>query len=626
VARQCLRLPVPAAVCCGIFYMGNDFFPGRIEQFQIIAVNCLLPCLVLTLYRAWNGIGSWYTVAAVWTLTLLAGHPQYAIFNMLAATAFAIGTSVFTGQDSSGKVRYIKPLFCSTATFGLGSLVAAAQLLPTWELSQLSERIWPYSEPTLPQLEWKHLPALLIPHYHQYLTGQTGRVFGSTEVGLYAGILALPFAITGVIAAIRSEGRDKKMVATTLGIWLITMIFALGTNARLSSLVFEHLPFFRQTRGAARSLNIAALMLALLAARGIATLISNKLLPAGRTRIIGWSLCGLIILDLTSHHFRPLTSILIPKETLLVKPLIPPQQLQAIAPAGHLYRFMSSDSDLYIHNSRAAVAERIVRMQPNFTSTLSLPIIDGYEEGLLPTRTRANLMRQFNRNLRSDAPDSSLLAFMGSNLMLTEFPLPEPVAGWTIQSPSFPRPEIAPPIMGMPASYRYWKSQYELNSLALDAGKLFPTANAWLEFKKSAATTFPPSQKVRLRPGDAPVPHPMNSVSASKFNASQIPMSGHFSDTWNRLAIQLDAPSNAILLLLPPYPGWKLDQKNNDIYQLKPLSSLFYSIETQSGYSRQDPIHLTFSPFALRLGLFISLTSLTLLGLGIIQTFSIARK
>jgi len=620
VARQCLRLAVPAAVCCGIFYMGNDFFPGRIEQFQIIAVNCLLPWLLLVLFRAWNQKGSWYTVAAIWTLTLLAGHPQYAVFNILAAMAFAVGTSLSVGQHTSSKLSLLKPLFPTAAVFGLGSLVAAAQLLPTWELSQLSERIWPYSEPTLPQLEWKHLPALLVPHYHQYLTGQTGRVFGSTEVGLYAGILALPFAIAGAIAGMRSGGHDRKLVATALTIWLVAMIFALGTNAWLSSFIFEHLPFFRQTRGAARSLNISALMLALLAARGAAALLSKRL-QSGRAGAIGWGVCALIILDLSSHHLRPLTAALIPKETISIKPLIPPTRLLELAPAGHLYRFMSSDSDLYIHNSRSAVAERIVRMQPNFTSVLGLPIIDGYEEGLLPTRTRANLMRRFNRNLRSDSPDRSLLAFMGSNLMFTEFPLPEPVDGWTAQSPSFPRPDIAPSIMGMPANYRYWKSEYELKSLALDAEKLFPDANTWTEFKKAAATTFPPDQKVRLAPGNSHASHPMSSVTPSAFNAAQIPMTGTFTDKWNRLSIRLNSPSKAILLLLPPYPGWKLDQKNNDIYQLKPLSSLFYSVETLSGRLRQDPIHLSFSPFALRLGLFISLTSLALLGLGIIQSF-----
>src|SRR5690606_27644360 len=142
-----------------------------------------------------------------------------------------------------------------------------------------------------------------------------------------------------------------------------------------------------------------------------------------------------------------------------------------------------------------AVAERMVRLQPNLSSVTRIPLIDGYEEGLLPVRTFANLQRRYNRNLRTDSPDASLLAFLGSNLMLTEFPLPTG-PDWQSASPQYTRPAFVPStVQEALAVHQYWKSIYP-SAIALDGSVLASHLNIQ-HFLQQCKSAFPLQQLTR---------------------------------------------------------------------------------------------------------------------------------
>ena len=608
LGRTVAGLDRTCAALVAIAYMGSGFFPGRVEQFQIVAVNCLLPWLILAMRSVIRGKGNPAWFALLWAGHILAGHPQYAVLNLLGAGLFLL---VLEGR-SLVQWRVLARL---AGAFIMGTGLSMVQILPTWELSQLSERIWPYGDPTTPELVWHHLPALVVPYYYEWLTGETGRILGFTELGLYCGILTIPLALCGIWMARRKSGDNRRLVLACGIVWLVAMVFALGKNAGLATLVFDYAPFFKQTRGAARSLNIASLMLCLMAGIGL-----FRVLQALRNRAGGWTeqlpparlaimLCLFMCADLALNHYKSIASVMVPAETLAAQPLADDR---AAPYPGTLYRFMSHDSDLFLNNSAAAVRERKIRTQPNFGSLDGVALLDGYEEGLLPTRNHANAHRLYNRNLRNDAPDVALLAFMRATTMLTEFPLPEQNNGWVPNSSVVSRPAIVPGVFpGEPAAYRLWKSPYQ-PTVALDFDRLFDTADQ-PRFLKSVSAGFPLNTRHRVSPQQSWTRHPLETITAERFNEAVIATEEDVSSVrfaWNHLHLPVNDGTTQALVLIPPYPGWKVD---DDGGVLKSDNSLFFLLDLPDRLQNEYDLNLVYRPFSLRFGLFVSLISLLLI-------------
>jgi len=623
VARKVFQLPNGPAIFTAVVYVGNAFFAGRIEQFQVVAVCALLPWLLLSMSScAASRRRTWAFVPIIWALMLLAGHPQFAILNLLGAVAFSVIRLTIYPQQRLGLW-----IWHTAGQTALGTLMAAAQLLPTFELGQLSERIWPYADPTSPELAWRSLPALVVPHYYNLLTGENGRVMGYTELGLYAGIITLPLALVGGIAGalrrtpVRGEGsRSNSVVRTTQElhtfagtrsaviaaavVWMLAIWFALGKHGGLAPLIFKYVPFFTQSRGAARSLNVAALMMALLAGVGLVQI---------QRKSVRWAvaLVLLTIIDLASANFSVLKSSMvavaaIPKQTLL------PAQLRTSleAQTDRIYRFMAFDSDLYQSNAPAAVAERALRLQPNMNTLERIGLVDGYEEGLLPTRNMANLLRAYNRNLRGPEPDSTLLAALGSSVMLTEYPLSPSSEQWRRAGPDYRRPRVVPSVVpDAPAVYSYWESTRRPARL-LDLGALFPTDASRRSFENSVAAAFPTTSRIRVRPEQEMRPHPWQAISPQQWNdaAAGFESVTPF-NTWNRLDALAPENTTAVLAMMPVYPGWKLSEKNPAAWRFKPLNSISYLLQLDSNLKMHHPVRLVYSPFSFRLGLFLSLAA-----------------
>lgn len=597
LARRLLGLEVWCSILAGIAFAGSGFYIGRIEQFQIVAVNCLLPWLVLAGARAVAPDGHCRWLALCWAFCLLAGHPQYAIFNLLAMLAFCAGAA------TAGLVPVTRRAWFRLAGgVALGSALAAVQLLPTYELGQLSERIWPYADATQPQLAWRDLPALLIPRYYQMVSGEPGRVFGHTELGLYAGLLALPLVAAGLVLLRTMPVTRRRWFLVALAVWLGAMVFALGSHTYLATVTYKFAPFFRQSRGAGRSLNIAALILALLVASGASALVFRLASAPRKAALAGYALCALFCVDLAANNFRELSSVLVPTSVLRFKPFATPS-----CPS-RLYRFMSADSDLYLNNTAQAVAERIIRVQPNVSSTYGVAVLDGYEEGLLPLRARADLFRRFNRNLRWDDPDAALLAFMGSSQMLTEFPLPTGGHWHLTQGPAL-RPSVVPSVTDGPAEYSLYESAYAPGALALDLDKLL-SASAQPAFLAACASAFPLEISARSPTSSDWQNTPFASITPEAFDAGALP---GVTLGWNRISIPVNEGTTNILALFTPYPGWTTDDNFLPKEQLKTLCSLFWKVELPLGASKTSHINLTFRPYSYRLGLFISLSSLLVL-------------
>ena len=77
----------------------------------------------------------------------------------------------------------------------------------------------------------------------------------------------------------------------------------------------------------------------------------------------------------------------------------------------------------------------------------------------------------------------------------------------------------------------------------------------------------------------------------------------------NRLKIVPSQATTSALILVRPYPGWRLDEGTPADFVLNSLCSIFYSVEIGSGYGNSDNIDLVYAPSSFRFGLFVSLLS-----------------
>ena len=150
--------------------------------------------------RRWLGIG-----AAVFALQLLAGHPQAALYSAVAAFLYGLyrclgmrGTGPGSGSGPASPTAVWTGAVAGT--FALGAGMAAVQLLPTWELVQLSGRSegLDYGQFAKMSLPPERLVCLLLPDF--FGNSATGSYWGR-EAGFfiqlcpYVGVLPLLLAV-----------------------------------------------------------------------------------------------------------------------------------------------------------------------------------------------------------------------------------------------------------------------------------------------------------------------------------------------------------------------------------------------------------------------------------------------
>jgi hypothetical protein len=134
-----LRLHRAAALGSALVYALGGFLVAHLNHVNIVACAAWLPWLFLLADRLLVGSPSirpardaaWLALAL--GMEFLAGHPQVAVLSVLALVAYAVYLSWAVRQH-----RRVLALLILALVLGLA--LAAAQLLPTYELTQLSVR------------------------------------------------------------------------------------------------------------------------------------------------------------------------------------------------------------------------------------------------------------------------------------------------------------------------------------------------------------------------------------------------------------------------------------------------------------------------------------------------------
>jgi len=263
---------VAGSVVTSLAWQWGGFLVGQIGHIGIVQTGACLPWVLWALDGyAVTGKRKWGVLLALFVaLQTFVGHQQTLAYSLLLAAAYA-AFSAYSARES--RRRYL----WSLALLAAGVLLAAVQILPTFELLRNSLRAdSSYDFFTSFSLPPRMLLTFLAPYF---AGGGDGRLFRAPYVGPpyygemagYVGALGLMLAACAV--AFKRDGQTKFWTAVAL----VCLALALGRYLplKLYKLVY-YMPVLNLFRVPARHLMEAQFALAVLAGRGLTALAAAR--------------------------------------------------------------------------------------------------------------------------------------------------------------------------------------------------------------------------------------------------------------------------------------------------------------------------------------------------------------
>ncbi len=299
-----LGLKLLPAWLCGLVYTYAWFPPRNCVEWAIIGgawLPAALWCAESFLQtRRWRfAIG----LSIVLALQMLAGHFQIAFITQLLLVAY-VPIRLWIGGDGSVKlVSHCKWQSAAViAVFvGFSFGLAAIQLLPTWELKQLSQRRSPgqhheLSFGSIPVWYWSQIVRPW--HWYSPLTDRkqefrdeheaTGVRTNQVEAHLYFGLVPLILALCGAVRGVRTTDGTS---FTWLTLGLLALCYTPGWFLPLT----EHLPGFSFFQGPGRFGIVTTFAVAILAGRSFQNILSSDSLIRSAGLILGISLVAAVL-------------------------------------------------------------------------------------------------------------------------------------------------------------------------------------------------------------------------------------------------------------------------------------------------------------------------------------------
>lgn len=277
---------IAGAVIAALALTFGGFGVSRITHPNVLSVAAWLPWL-LWLYERWRAFSAlrdWVLLVLAFAFQWLGGHPQFALINCLVLIIFVtaapfVGTErtvLRSGSDPREQlpIRSLPMVLPVLAAVVLGTLIASAQLLPTYEFSQQSARAGGVDETFFTQFSFHpfYLGLLVAPFLRGNPYPNT-----SVEVTAYVGIVPLLLALFGVL--VRRDRESLLWIALGIG----SLLLAFGGYTPLYP-ALRGLPFFNLFRVPARFLFPFELALVMLAARGFDALQSRARIDVSLAR------------------------------------------------------------------------------------------------------------------------------------------------------------------------------------------------------------------------------------------------------------------------------------------------------------------------------------------------------
>ncbi|MGH7856596.1 MAG: hypothetical protein ACREQY_04640 [Candidatus Binatia bacterium] len=390
LARE-YRLAPEAALLVGGSFCLSGFFVSHLRQLNMVDAACWIPLLFLFVERALRGTlrGGSVPFAVVWGLQLLAGHPQISYFTALVLAPFAVARWRQIDRERKPAPSGAWPLRLAgdRAVWGLalaaatGTLLAAAQLVPSIELSRLSHRGGGFSfdlaaaYPASPRSVW----TFFLPYVNGDPGRDTYRLSGIFwEQYGYLGLAPMCLAIVALVTGWRNP---KVRLFGVIAV--LSYAIALGPHTPLFQLAHRFVPGMSYFRFPTRFLVFVELALALLAGFGF-TIVLAMLRSRGLRSTLAAAVLLVTAIDLWTNQMRQVPLV---DRAAWTRPIATVEYLRERA-SGEPWRYFSLDSAMVhaatFHGARGWSGDLspYVRLrallQPSFNLLHGLESPDGY--------------------------------------------------------------------------------------------------------------------------------------------------------------------------------------------------------------------------------------------------------
>ncbi len=559
---------------------------GQVEHLAALGALCWAPLLFLAWFRFLESRTSKYFF--LFTLSLvfqvLAGHPQYVAYTLFFLAIYWLFWFLTTREiPVSVRVRTVIPLVCAVL---LAFALCSVQLVPSLEQSGYSYRAFSgYEYAASFSMAPKFLATLVHPLFYRLPEGhEPPAQFG--EFNLYMGVLPLLLVVGSILwAIVRRRTRDIFLVAVSA----VCVLYALGSYTPLLKATVTLIPVLEQFRVPARILFISVFIWFILVAQWLSVL-KNAF---NITRVLNVLFVVFVIVTvtdvaLTSRHEPFHETIPIAKIKEQAAPLV-----KRIDGSGQeyfrIYRLMVKDDDHYLTHGPLYVLGRGERLQPDLNMIFSVPLVGGYEEGLLPSIRYKDFLLTYNRNLRNPSSDPVLLSLLNARYILVEPGLP-------LESKYFEEIERTP-------GYVLYKN------LAWDSGAFRATPLSTIIEPGLLDGTFKLFNTLKLGYGkkflDGYRRKPIESLPPGVTRGAGLHIS-----TVNSFYVNIEHPAGDILVSIPSYPGWIAHAASGKTQRLEPVNAIMLRIHTDKDTNK---VLLTYEPFAFRIGLYLSMVTIFLL-------------
>lgn len=455
------RLNGVVSVLLGAAFPCVAWFWGHQEHINQVAATSYLPVLatITWLYirgRLAPGIFC-AAYAMLATFQFMTGHPQEAFYAHLFCLMLVAGRYIIIGGRGPCILHFIGVYAAAGLISGL---MVAVQLLPTLELQKHSRR--QFKDPTY-AISFSMPPDLLLTYFAPHLygsfrdgyfaEGEAGnplfdeagnpawdrRAYG--EYGLYVGIPALLLFILAPIL----DRRRRRVYILLCAIIGVAWILALGGNtdpSRIIALDFSEFPapgysihevflkIFPPAQGfrvPARIVVLAAFCFITGAAIGLQAI--GRRAGRGTSRTGVYLLIGMAVL-LSLYIPSRKEKYHYPADVSGLAELIA-QEPPARTLDNRMFRLTHSDDGRLINERHLEttfldgnpIMTRYLALQPHMNVIPGVPLVDGYEEGLVPTARYKDFTYEFNRNMRQFRPDGDFLSLLGVARIYTDLPV-----------------------------------------------------------------------------------------------------------------------------------------------------------------------------------------------------------
>jgi len=220
---RALHLHPAAGLLAAVVFTWSGFAIGHVNHLSIVAAMPWLPVILALIEwqgRRGAGPGDWWTgvvlAGLTFALLFLAGHPQIALMTVLLTLAYA---AVRAWESPFRPRAWVLNFLPTLAGLALGTMLAAPQLLPTYELTQLSERAGGLTGSFFTSFSWH--PALLATLAWPFALGNPYPTV-SVELAAYLGLLPWFLALAALIL------RRDRVTLFFAGAGVLALLLAFG--------------------------------------------------------------------------------------------------------------------------------------------------------------------------------------------------------------------------------------------------------------------------------------------------------------------------------------------------------------------------------------------------------------